>query len=108
MEPVRHPPNLEACGDDASGFNVNHIDGAGNRWPVCSCEAVHLTAEDALGCARAHLTVAGRRAFETYNHAVGGVTWNGLPIPGWDAVTEHVRDGWRVAALAVRMGQTLR
>lgn len=106
--PVRHPPNLEAVGDEGSGFNVNHVDGTGNRWPVCDCAAAHLTADDALDCARAALSVAGRRAFESYNHAVGGLTYDGKPIPGWDAVTENVRDGWRMAALAVRCRQALR
>lgn len=107
MEPVRHPPNLEARGVQGGGFDAVHIDGDGRAWPVCECTS-HPTEDDALDCARARLTVTGREAFETYNHAVGGVTWNGLPIPGWDDVTEHVRDGWRVAALAARLGQTLR
>lgn len=106
--PVRHPPNLEAVGDAGSGFNVDHLDGHGNRWPVCDCAAAHLTAEDALDCARATLTVAGRRAFESYNHAVGGVTWDGKPIPGWEAVTDAVRDGWRMGAFAARTGQVIR
>ena len=42
----------------------------------------------------------GRAAFEAYNAAVGGLTWDGKPIPGWDAVTDKVREGWRVAAMA--------
>lgn len=42
----------------------------------------------------------GRAAFEAYNIAVGGLTWDGKPIPGWDAVTDKVREGWRVAAMA--------
>lgn len=42
----------------------------------------------------------GRAAFEAYNVAVGGLTWDGKPIPGWEAVTDKVREGWRVAAMA--------
>jgi len=106
MEPVRHPPNLHAVEIEPGAWGTNHHDGAGNVWGVCECG--HEAPDEAIACARELLTIAGREAFETYNHAVGGVTWNGLPIPGWDDVTEHVRDGWRVAALAARLGQTLR
>lgn len=42
----------------------------------------------------------GRAAFEAYNVAVGGLTWDGKPIPGWEVVTDKVREGWRVAAMA--------
>lgn len=104
-DPVRHPPDLSAVEIEPGAWGVNHHDGQGNVWGVCECG--HGDAEEALTCARTLLTRVGREAFETYNHSVGGVTWNGLPIPGWDAVTEHVRDGWRLAALSVRVGQRL-
>lgn len=102
---VRHPPNLNASEEEPGAWGVDHIDGNGNRWSVCDCG--HATAGDALACANATLTHNGRTAFETYNHAVGGFTWNGLPISGWDAVTEHVRDGWRMAAFAAQVRQVL-
>lgn len=38
---------------------------------------------------------------------VGGRTWDGRPIPGWEAVTGKVREGWRTAALAARQGAKL-
>ncbi len=104
--PVRHPPNLIAVDNGDDGWTVDHCDGIGNRWGICECG--HRESEEALACARALLDNVGRKAFETYNHCVGGVTWNGLPIPGWDAVTDHVRDGWRMAALSVRAGQVIR
>lgn len=106
--PQKHPPNLVVVGDEKTSFNVNHVDSSGNHWPVCDCEAAHLRAEDALDCARVVMDLGGRRAFETYNAAVGGVTWDGRPIPGWEAVTDTVRDGWRMAALATRVRQVLR
>lgn len=105
-EPVRHPPNLVAVETEPGEWGVNHTDGTGNQWAICECG--HHNADIAMTCAREVLDDIGRRAFETYNHCVGGVTWNGLPIPGWDAVTEHVRDGWRMAGLSVRVGQVLR
>ena len=105
---VRHPPNLHVVGNAGQGFNVDHLDGASNRWSVCDCAAAHIEAQDALDCARVVLDLGGRRAFETYNHAVGGLTWDGKPIPGWESVTEAVRDGWRMASLALRHRQTLR
>lgn len=43
----------------------------------------------------------GRLAFESYGVAVGGKTYDGKPIPGWDAVTDAVRAGWSAAAAAV-------
>lgn len=42
----------------------------------------------------------GQIAFETYVEA-GGITYDGKPIPGWDAVSEKVRRGWSAAASSV-------
>ena len=105
-EPVRHPPNLLAVETEPGKWSVSHVDGNNREWVICECG--HHDPDVALNCASAVLDDIGRRAFETYNHAVGGVTWNGLPIPGWDAVTGHVRDGWRMAALSVVVAETLR
>jgi hypothetical protein len=44
---------------------------------------------------------AGQVAFEAYNNAKGGLTWDGKPIPPWSAVGPEVQNGWRVAAAAV-------
>lgn len=100
------PPNLHAVECGPGEWGAEHVDAAGNRWSVCEC--ANASPDAAMECARVHLDVMGRRAFETYNAAVGGVTWDGKPIPGWDAVTDKVRDGWRMAALAVEKGQTIR
>jgi len=43
----------------------------------------------------------GQIAFEAYNDAVGGRTWDDRPIPGWHEVTDKVRNGWEQAASAV-------
>lgn len=102
---VRHPPDLHAVEIEPGAWGVNHHDGAGNVWSACECG--HGAPDEAISCARGSLTHSGRIAFETYNHCVGGVTWDGKPIPGWDAVTEAVRDGWRMAAFATRHRQTL-
>jgi len=43
----------------------------------------------------------GQIAFEAYNEAKGGLTWDGKPIPPWSDVGDAVRDGWDSAARAV-------
>jgi hypothetical protein len=103
---VLHPPNLHAVEVAPGEWGVDHIDTAGNRWALCEC--AHATAADALTCARETLDAHGRDAFDTYNFAVGGLTWDAKPIPAWDAVTDTVRDGWRMAGLSARKGQTIR
>ncbi len=45
---------------------------------------------------------AGQIAFEAYNDSVGGVTWDGKPIPAWGEVTDKVRAGWTAAAKAAK------
>lgn len=90
---------------DESSWGVEHVDFYENAWVVCECG--HATDDEARACAEKSLDAAGRLAFETYNNAVGGVTWDGKPIPGWEKVTDKVRDGWRTAAFAVQKGQRL-
>jgi hypothetical protein len=46
-------------------------------------------------------TTLGQIAFEAYNEAVGGKTWDGKPIPAWAEINEKVRNGWEQSALAV-------
>lgn len=104
--PQKHPPNLSAFEVEPGAWGAHHCDWSGNFVRICECG--HGTREDAVRCARGTLEGIGRKAFETYNAAVGGVTWDGRPIPGWEAVTDTVRDGWRMAALAGRMGQVIR
>lgn len=45
----------------------------------------------------------GRAAFEAYCLSVGGLTYDGKPIPGWSdpRMTQVVRDGWIAAALQI-------
>lgn len=98
--------NLVATEMEPGSWGVDHVEPNGTRWGVCECG--HGDADTALACARESLEEHGWRAFEAYNRAVvGGVTWDGKPIPGWDAVTEKVREGWRTAAFAVREGAPL-
>lgn len=96
---------LRAVMVDESSWGAEHVDPWGNAWAVCECG--HATDDEAMACAELAAETGGRLAFETYNATVGGVTWDGKPIPGWEAVTEKVRDGWRTAALAVEKGQQL-
>lgn len=44
---------------------------------------------------------AGQVAFEAYNEAKGGKTYDDKPIPPWDQVGEKVQAGWEAAANAV-------
>lgn len=100
-----HAEEIGADGGEIPFFGVNHRDAYGNVWSVCECG--HASKDEALACAATMLDRSGRIAFESYNDAVGGVTWDGKPIPGWDAVTEKVREGWRTAAFAARQGAKL-
>lgn len=43
----------------------------------------------------------GRQAFATYSFAVGGLTWDGKPIPKWEELTDKIRLAWVMAADAV-------
>jgi hypothetical protein len=43
----------------------------------------------------------GQIAFEAYNEAKGGVTYDGKPIPPWEDVGDAVRSAWEAAARAV-------
>jgi hypothetical protein len=43
----------------------------------------------------------GREAFNTYGFAVGGLTWDGKPIPQWEELTDRIRLAWVMAANAV-------
>jgi len=46
----------------------------------------------------------GRVGFEAYNASTGGKTWDGKPVPTWDAirqVTPHVVKAWEAAGQAV-------
>lgn len=42
----------------------------------------------------------GQVAFEAYNSAKGGVTYDGKPIPPWSEVGEAVQAAWEAAAVA--------
>lgn len=45
---------------------------------------------------------AGQVAFEAYNEAKGGRTYDDKPIPPWSDVGEAVRSAWEAAAAAVQ------
>jgi hypothetical protein len=38
-----------------------------------------------------------QKLFEAYTIAVGGIAYNGEPIPGWDKISEKARNGWVAA-----------
>jgi NTP pyrophosphatase (non-canonical NTP hydrolase) len=40
----------------------------------------------------------GQIAFEAYNESKGGLTWDGKPIPPWEAIGEAVQTAWQAAA----------
>ncbi len=44
----------------------------------------------------------GRTAYTAYRDAVGGLAYDGQPIPGWDDLPDKVRAGWETAGGAVR------
>lgn len=43
-----------------------------------------------------------RLMFDAYNAQAGGVTWDGKPIPPFDAVGPKVQANWIAAAKAAR------
>lgn len=52
---------------------------------------------------------AAQAAYDAYTQAVGGVAFNGDPLPDWE--TQRIRnpriaDAWRAAALAVAKAAT--
>ena len=48
-----------------------------------------------------------RQMFDAYNEAAGGITWDGKPIPPFDAVGLKVQANWRAAARKAREILTL-
>lgn len=69
----------------------------------------HATPEEAKACYDQWRTdheparkALGQVAFEAYNAAVGGLTWDGKPIPGWDQITDKIRAAWNTAARAAK------
>lgn len=49
------------------------------------------------------MTHLGRTAFETYVQAMGGVAFDGKPIPSWDELdgdADRTRGAWSSAAVA--------
>lgn len=41
-------------------------------------------------------------AYSAYVEEVGGISFQGQPIPEWDAIKERQRNGWRAAVKAVK------
>jgi hypothetical protein len=50
------------------------------------------------------MSTLGQVAYEKYNEAKGGKTWDGKPIPPWESLTDDVglavQNAWEVAARA--------
>lgn len=44
----------------------------------------------------------GKAAYAAYGQTTGGVNYQGLPMPEWDALTPTIRSAWINAATAVR------
>lgn len=40
---------------------------------------------------------AAQNAYRHYVDSVGGLTWDGKPIPEWHAIQARQRNGWRAA-----------
>lgn len=47
-----------------------------------------------------HRERLGIAAYNAYVASVGGVTWDGKPIPAWPSLTDKIREAWRCAAVA--------
>lgn len=43
----------------------------------------------------------GQIAWEAYAKAVGGLTYDGKPLPTWDELGDRQKEGWEKAAAAV-------
>jgi len=46
----------------------------------------------------------GQMTFEAYGRAVGGVNFQGEPIPSWDELPEKIQLAWIQAAWVARRG----
>ena len=49
--------------------------------------------------ARAELIGVARASFDAYNDSVGGLTWDGKPIPPWESLTPRIRRAWCAAIM---------
>ena len=59
--------------------------------------AAEDVSESASETRQAYATPSAERGaapFELYSLAVGGVTHDGKPIPGWGELSERVKAGW--------------
>lgn len=111
------PGNKRHLGSDVTGEH-----GCGHRWhdhgwidqgedgiTVCPGDTV-VTEDDGTysvkrGIDMSEIPSLGQVAFEAYRAAVGGQTFDGKPIPGWDELHGDrlkVQGGWEAAAQAVR------
>lgn len=43
----------------------------------------------------------GKVAYKRYRDAVGGVNYQGKPMPKWNDLTDAIRYGWIMAALSI-------
>lgn len=68
--------------------------------PVPPSAIAPLAPEDILhvDCPERGKKSIGQIAFERYNEARGGLTYDGKPVPGWDVIPQGIRDGWEHAA----------
>jgi hypothetical protein len=75
--------------------------------PVPPSAIAPLAAEDIIRieCPEHGTKSIGQVAFERYNEARGGLTYDGKPVPGWDVIPQGIRDGWEHAAH--RLGEIL-
>lgn len=84
-------------------WGADEVSPSGARHSLCECG--HPTEAEALECARPKsIPELARVAFEAYGESTGGKTWDGKPIPPFDAVRErtpHVARAWEAAVAAV-------
>lgn len=101
--PERHPPNIVAVAR-TKGYRGAH-QGEVEPWLICNHD--HDKPNVAIQCAVEALSEMGRRSYASYSHTMGGVTWDMRPMPTWDELPEHIRDGWRMAALSGWIGSVI-
>lgn len=84
------------------------------RCNGCGVDGYDITGSDGNHCFRCGSSCAvvppeprdesrnyGRIGYEAYAAFTGGKTYNGLPMPKYDALPANIMDAWESAALAI-------
>ena len=73
------------------------------RDPGSLCEDFHCVDAIDEACKEKKMKSLGQLAWEAYAKSVGGLTFDGKPLPTWLELGDRQRLGWEAAAEAIRI-----